>query len=85
MNGKKKDYLIEEKKYNDPKTGVDIVSDKTFVVWADAGLKDVILKIEGVVAVYDNQPYPTKYDVFIDARYDIEYIKREVEAEILCK
>lgn len=85
MNGKKKDILIEDKKFTDNRTGVESVSDRTFVVWADAGMKDVISAVDGVVAVYSGQPYETKYDVFVDPRYDFEFIKREVEAAILCK
>jgi hypothetical protein len=84
MNGKKKDVLIEDVKHTDTRTGVESVSDRTFVVWADAGMKDVINAIDGVVAVYSNQPYETKYDVYVDPRYDFEFIKREVEAAILC-
>ena len=85
MNGKKKDVLIEDKMYTDNRTGVESVSDRTFVVWAGAGMKDVISAVSGVVAVYSGQPYETKYDVFVDPRYEFEFIKREVEAAILCK
>lgn len=85
MNGKKKDILIEDKMVTDNRTGVESVSDRTFVVWADAGMEKVIREVSGVVAVYSGQPYETKYDVFIDPRYELEFIKREIEAAILCK
>lgn len=85
MNGKKLDILIEDKTITDNRTGVETVSDRTFVVWADAETKDIISKVDGVVAVYTNQPYATKYDVFIDARYDIQYVKEAVKAAILCR
>lgn len=85
MNGRKQDILIENKIYTDNRTGIETVSDRSFVVWADAGLNDVIKSVDGVTVVYSNQPYATKYDIFTDPRYDIEFIKREVEAAILCK
>ena len=85
MNGKNKDVLIEDKVFTDNRTGIECVSDRTFVVWADAGMEDAISSVDGIVAVYSGQPYKTKYDVFVDPRYDFEFIKREVEAAILCK
>ena len=85
MNGRKRDVLIESVTYTDQKTGVDTVSDRHFVVRADAGKKAIIKKVDGVTEVYDCQPTATKYDVFVDARYDIEFVKCEVEAAILCE
>ncbi len=33
--GRKADILIEDEKYTDPRTGVEIVSELSFTVWAD--------------------------------------------------
>ena len=85
MTGRKQDILIEEKRYTDNRTGVETVSDRSFAVWADEGMLEVIKSVEGVTAAYVGQPFSTKYEVFTDPRYDIEFIKREVEAAILCK
>jgi hypothetical protein len=83
--GRKRDVLIEAVSYTDPRTGVHVVSDRDFTVWADEGMNDVILGVEGVTAVYSGQPKKTQYHVYVDARYDIEFIKAEVEATIKCR
>ena len=85
MNGKNKEILFEDKKYTDMRTGIETPSDRAFSMWADAGMENVIKGVAGVVAVYSNQPYATKYEVFTDPRYDMEFVKREIEAAILCQ
>jgi hypothetical protein len=82
-NGKQFDVLVKRNKYTDERTGVEIPS-SNLTVWADAGNKDIIKSIEGVTNVYCNVS-PTQYDVFIDERYDVEFVGREIEAAILCK
>ena len=84
MNGRKKDVLIEDYMSTDPRTGVEVKSDWQFKVWADAGLKELIQSVEGVVSVFCTLR-ETEYTVYIDKRYDMEFIKREVESAILCK
>ena len=82
-NGRKVDVLIEDVFYTDPKTGVEMMFDY-FQVWADAGLKDLIKSVEGVTNVFAPMT-ETCYSVYCDKRYDREFIKREVEAAIICK
>lgn len=84
MNGRKTDVLIKDVFYTDPKTGVEIMNDRCFTVWADAKLKELIKGVEGVTNVY-NTFGDTEYSVYFDARYDREIIKKEVEATILCR
>lgn len=84
MNGLKRDVLIEITEYEDERTGLKIRSDQTFTVWAKAGLSEKIKSVEGVTNVYTTL-CNTQYSVFIDKRYDIDYIIREVEAVILCE
>lgn len=83
MNGRKFDVLFEDQKYTDPRTGVEVVMDSCFTVWADADTKDTIARVEGVTNVY-NFPTATQFTVYFDKRYDREYIKREIKAAILC-
>lgn len=82
-NGRMKDVIIENEFYTDPRTGVEIMSD-CFIVWADAAMLETIKAVEGVTNVY-NQITPTKFSVYYDKRYDREFVKREIEAAILCK
>ena len=83
MNGRKKDVLIEASESMDERTGVKTVSTTSFIVWADNGNKEIIQAVEGVSAVYSGQPEKTRYHVYVDHRYDIEWVKCEVEAAIL--
>ena len=78
------DVLIEHEYYTDPKTGVEILSTTCFTVWADAETKEAIEKVEGVSWVFSDQFTPTKFTVYFDKRYDVESIKREVEAAVKC-
>ncbi len=82
-NGRKTDVLIEDVFYTDPKTGVEMMFDY-FQVWADAGLTELIKSVEGVTNVYSTIT-STCYSVYYDKRYDRDFIKREVEAAIICK
>ena len=84
MNGKKTDVLIIDEKYTDPRTGVEVLNHLCFTVWADENMKETIKAVEGVVNVY-NIPTPTCFSVYYDQRYEREFIKREIEAAILCK
>jgi hypothetical protein len=80
--GKLKDVLIENVTFEDQKTGIKMPS---FVlkVWANLGKKELIKNVEGVANVYCNVS-PTQYDVYIDHRYDIDFVSKEIEAVILC-
>ena len=81
-NGKKTQILFEDMKNTDPRTGVEAVSQRNFRVWADKGMQEVIAAVEGVKHVFVYQE--TEYVVYIDPRYDFEFIKREVEAALIC-
>lgn len=83
MSGKKQDVIIEDVTNTDPRTGVESISQTQVTVWADERMKEVIQKVEGVTNVY-NIPTPTLFHVYIDARYNKEYVKRDIEAAILC-
>ncbi len=83
--GRKCDVLIREIKRVDPSTGVEYILDYAFTVWADEGQDDLMKSVEGVTFVYSGQPLKTEYMVYVDPRYDIEFVKREVEAVILCQ
>ena len=63
------------------------ITSSTFKVWGNCDMcKETIegsLKVEGVTNVYNNFA-KTLFHVYIDARYDKEYVKRDIEAAILC-
>ena len=84
MNGRKTDVLIEDNYYLDNRTGVYLKSNNNFTVWADKDMREIILSVDGVTNVF-TPDCNTKYQVYIDKRYDIEFIKREVEAAVLCR
>ena len=83
MTGRKQDVLIIDDKYTDPRTGVEVINNLCFTVWADERMKSVIKGVEGVVNVY-NQISPTCFSVYYDQRYERDFLKREIEAAILC-
>ena len=81
--GRKSDVLIEDAMLTDPQTGVRAASDFYFNVWADTGLESVISAVDGVSHCMETAK--SHYIVFVDRRYDMEFVKREVEAAILCR
>ncbi len=52
-----------------------------FTVWADPGMKNIISSVPGVS--WCSNRNPTEYIVFLDHRYDIEWIKQEITAQII--
>lgn len=80
-NGRKADFLIEDKKYRDQQTGVEIPATRSFTVWCDECMKSVIADVDGVTNVY-NSMTKTEMDVFIDARYDMKTVQSEIIAAI---
>jgi len=52
------------------------------IVWADAGLEDVMVGVPGVVEV--DSRWGSQYFVTTDPRYDVEVVAQEVEATIRC-
>jgi len=83
MTGRKQDVLIIDEKYTDPRTGVEVINSLCFTVWADERMKSVIQGVEGVTNVF-NIPTPTCFSVYYDQRYERDFLKREIEAAILC-
>jgi hypothetical protein len=61
--GKLTDVIIEENKFG-------------LTVWADPGAENKIREIDGVH--YVSSDNSCKYIVFLDARYDKEYVKNEI-------
>jgi hypothetical protein len=84
MNGRKCDVLIEDRKAVDPRTGIEVVVNDHFVVWADENKVKVIKSVEGVLWVCQDTVLKTRFYVYYDQRYDREYLKREIEAAVLC-
>jgi len=80
-SGRKVDFIFEDEKYTDPRTGVEIVNNLCFTVWADERMKEVIKGVEGVTNVY-NIPTPTQFHVYYDQRYDRDALKAEISAAI---
>jgi len=81
MNGKQIDVLVKDRFNTDMRTGVETLSAQWVNVYADAGMKEVIQKVEGVVSVTKMEE--TEYMVKIDIRFDREFVKREIEAAVL--
>ena len=81
--GKSTEVLIEDHFYSDFRTGVEIRA-RILTVWADAGCQNAIKGVAGVTNVYCNLG-PTQYEVFLDPRYNFDFIKAEIEAAILCR
>ncbi|MCG3207288.1 MAG: hypothetical protein FOGNACKC_00888 [Anaerolineae bacterium] len=48
------------------------------LVWADPGLRDAFSRIKGVVEV-DTGNLPQRYLIMVDPRYNLDWVKREIE------
>jgi len=81
-DGKKFDVLVNDRFNTDPRTGVEMMSQQYVTVYADAGLKEVISKVAGVVSITDFES--TEYIVKLDLRFDRNFVKSEIEAAVLC-
>jgi hypothetical protein len=82
--GKKQDVLIENIWTEDQKTGLKNMQEGMLIVWADPKVLDVIKSVPGVSNAFCNIS-PVKYEVFLDPRYDREFVQKEIEAKILCR
>lgn len=69
-DGKQKDVLIDD---------FTLGAGGFITVWADEGMLDVIQSISGVRQVTVRE---TEYHVWIDPRHDIEWLMREIEAQV---
>ena len=81
-NGRKADYLIEDRKWIDQRTGVETTDERSFVVWCDEQMQPIIEGVEGVKAVYSFIGSKTEMSVYIDARYDKKIVQAEIAAAI---
>jgi len=82
--GKNKQILFEHGLQRNNFTGEIEQSPNSFFLWTDKGLENLIKSIEGVMFVrgcVDN--LETRYSLLIDPRYDIEFVKAEIEAKII--
>lgn len=82
-NGKKQNYLFETVEYRDA-TGLTIFNDKQLTLWANGGFIEQIKHLEGISCAFYGQIKKGRYDIFLDPRYDVEFIKRKIEAIITC-
>lgn len=80
--GRIKDVLIEDIYEEDKRTGVEFLT-RRFYVYADKGLKNILLSVDGVMDVVALRE--VQYVIYLDPRYDREFVKSEIEAAILCK
>lgn len=81
-NGRLTDVVIKDVYHTDIRTGIRHLADSV-IVYADAGMKEIIANVEGVVAAdkgYSNSD--VEYIVYLDPRYDREWVKAEIEAAI---
>lgn len=83
-HGKEKEILFENALVINNETGNSEICPNAFYIWAD---KDLLELIKNIVGVLDCSYYggDTHYFVRIDARYNKEFVQKEIEAEILCK
>ena len=79
--GRLTDVLIEYGDYTDPRTGM-LVTSNLLTVWADDGMKEFIMVVEGICDVIPDSTHKSSYLVVMDKRYDREWIKAEIEAAI---
>lgn len=90
-DGREKDVIIvdvfddaDPVEYN-PFTGLrqrvtrQIAPPHKLLVCADPGLRDALSRIKGVVEV-DTGNLPQRYLIMIDPRYNLDWVKREIEA-----
>jgi hypothetical protein len=82
MNGRKVDALAESIVSKDSETGVASIREDMFRLWADKGSDKAILSVEGVTKIYYMPD--GYYQISVDKRYDIEYVKQAVIAAVLC-
>lgn len=79
-NGKLTDIVIEDSFFTDERTGMQKFC--YLDVYADADSLPLILAVEGVSAAHKSCSLKNNFSVFLDPRYDREYVKAEIEAAI---
>lgn len=83
-HGKKLEVLFQPGVELNNLTGERIAPDLSCFLWADANLIELISKIPGVAKV-EMAYNKFRYYILFDPRYSVEFVKKEIEAEILCK
>lgn len=78
MNGRLTDVIIEDSIGTDPRTGVQFFM--SFTVWMDASAREAVQAIPGVHRVF-NTLGGNRFEIFLDPRYDREYLRAEIEAQ----
>lgn len=82
--GKTKQIIFEKGYNRNNLTGELELSENSILIWTDPNLLDVIKSVPGVAyaecAIHGMNSY---YAATIDPRYDVEFIKREIEAAII--
>jgi hypothetical protein len=58
------------------------ITDIVLNVWADPGNEDTISSVPGVTSCGKVKNCDTAYYVYIDPRYDVEWIKKEIIARV---
>ena len=74
-NGKMFHALVEDT--------LNVQHEKNIVVWADEDMKKIIEQVEGVSTCYQNNGCKTRYSVWLDPRYDAEFVKNKILVELL--
>ena len=81
--GKQKLVLFEETMKIDNVTGERTKSDNSFILWMDEYHRVILDGIEGIIKIFDRfEDLGNKYLVITDPRYDINFIKAEIEGQI---
>lgn len=83
--GKKVQVLFETAMKRNNITGEFEVALNAFQLWTEPNLEELIRKVPGVCEVTSKfSGYSSSYAIVIDPRYDVEFVKKEIEAEIIC-
>lgn len=77
--GKLTDVLIVESTASASMIAVGLAS---ITVYADPNLEDVMLAVEGVSSGYALAKCKGQYEIWLDPRYDREWVKNAIEAAI---
>jgi hypothetical protein len=81
--GMTQEILFEDAIATNNDTGISNICPTAFYLWAEEKKENLIKNVKGVFFCETYQT-PTHYFIKIDARYDKEFIKKEIEAAILC-
>lgn len=76
-DGREVEYILEIESYPEGSTGV-MVTGHSIKAWADENMKSVIESVAGVTNVYNGIPTKTQFSIYIDHRYNVEFVKNEI-------